>query len=74
MMESLVIHSPVDDVCACGGHSIGTAKDKVVEDYGRKMLVALEHTDTIIQHSSQALLLGNNVVADSLHFSLVGSN
>jgi alpha-mannosidase II len=48
----------------------GTAKDKVVVDYGKRMLAALEHADTIIQHSSQALLLGNDIVADSLHFSL----
>ena len=42
-------------------------------DYGQKMKEALEHANTIIQHSSQALLLGQGDVADSLHFSLVGS-
>lgn len=52
----------------------GTAKDKVVVDYGQKMLEALEHADTIIQHSSQALLLGPDIVADTLYFSLVSSN
>lgn len=49
----------------------GTAKDKVVVDYGERMKEALDHTSAVIQHSSQALLLGSGIVADSLHFSLV---
>lgn len=49
----------------------GTAKDNVVVDYGKKMKVALENSNTIIQHSSQTLLLGNSRQLDSLHFSLV---
>jgi alpha-mannosidase II len=48
----------------------GTAKDKVVVDYGERMKEALDHTSAVIQHSSQALLLGSGIVADSLHFSL----
>jgi alpha-mannosidase II len=52
----------------------GTAKDLVVVDYGQRMKEALAHANTVIQHSSQALLLGKDIVADSLHFSLVGSN
>lgn len=50
---------------------IGTAKDMVVVDYAQRMKEALDHANTIIQHSTQALLLGRGIVADSLHFSLV---
>lgn len=54
-----------------GIHFLGTAKELVVVDYGKRMKEALDHTHTVIQHSSQALLLGSGIVADSLHFSLV---
>ena len=54
-----------------GSVATGTAKDKVVVDYGERMKEALDHASAVIQHSSQALLLGSGIVADSLHFSLV---
>lgn len=61
-----VSSAALDVVCL-----LGTAKELVVVDYGQRMKEALDHTHTVIQHSSQALLLGSGIVADSLHFSLV---
>ena len=42
-------------------------------DYAQRMKQALEHAGTVIQYSTQAMLLGRGIVADSLYFSLVSA-
>ena len=43
----------------------------MVVDYGQRMRSSIEDAQKVIQHSSQALLLGNQLVADNIYFTLV---
>lgn len=40
-------------------------------DYGQRMRASIEDAQKVIQFSSQALLLGNELVADNIYFTLV---